>query len=82
MIFGYKAPKEEATKYDNLFHQFTYEQDIFKFEDLDTIKMAQLNISEFGQVPEQLFTKEHPRKKPRHGIMLDYFRQIFHQKGA
>lgn len=44
--------------------------------------MAQLNISEFGQVPESLFSKEHPKKKPRHGIMVDHYRQIYSQPGA
>jgi hypothetical protein len=81
-VFGYKSVYEEAEKHDNLFHYYTYEQDIFKFEDIDTIKMAQLNISEFGQVPEALFTKEHPRKKARHGIMVDHYRQIHVQPNA
>lgn len=82
LVFGYKSGKEEAEKHDNLFHPYTYEQDIFKLDDLDTIKMIQLNISEFGQVPEPLFAKEHPRKKPRHGIMVDHYRQIYTQPGA
>ena len=57
LIFGYKSCKEEAERYDNLFHTLTYEQDLFKHDELDTIKMIQLNVSEFGQVPEVLFTK-------------------------
>ena len=51
LILGHKSCKEEAERYDNLFHPYTYEQDIFKLDDLDTIQMAQLNISEFGQIP-------------------------------
>lgn len=45
LVFGYKAVHEEAEKYDNLFAPYSYEQDIFKLDDIDTIRMAQLNIS-------------------------------------
>ena len=56
LVFGYKNPYEVAEQYDNLFHYRTYEHDIFETEeDEHSIQSAQITISEFGQVPYNLF---------------------------
>lgn len=33
-------------------------------------------------MPEQLFQKEHPKKKARQGLLVDHYRQIYHKEGA
>lgn len=35
------------------------------------MRTAQIAISEFGQVPEQIFDKPHPSRIPRKEIYLD-----------
>lgn len=53
---------KDALAHNNLFHQRTYEHDIFQNpgeEDEDDIRTAQIYVSEFGQVPEALFDAEH-----------------------
>ena len=68
-MFGYKNPVEVAEEHDNLFHYRTYEHDIFETEETENdIKSAQIAISEFGQVPYNLFTNAHPLKKDRGSI--------------
>lgn len=54
MIFGWKSKQANALAHNNLFHQRTYEHDIFgktEEEDEDDIRLAQTYVSEFGQVP-------------------------------
>lgn len=63
MVFGCKAPYHVAEEHDNLYHYQCYEHDIFASYDTEArIRTAQIVISEFGQVPETLFEKEHPRR--------------------
>jgi hypothetical protein len=35
------------------------------------MKIAQITISEFGQIPQQLFKKEHPQRNTRNEIDID-----------
>ena len=64
LMFGYKQLGEEARKAYNVFHPMTYEGAV----DIDAIKdplektSAIVQISSFGQIPKQLFTKPHPER--------------------
>ena len=62
LIFGVKSRGEAAKEADNLFHSCCYLGDI----DLAAMKteqerfQAELQATEFGLVPDQLFSQEHP----------------------
>lgn len=62
-----------AEKYDNLYHYQCYEHDLFEaYETESEMKIAQITISEFGQIPEQLFRDRHPaRNKIRDSVDID-----------
>lgn len=61
LIFGYKQRGEEAIKAHNLFFHLCYEGavDLDDVNDLTKRHALEVQISEFGQVPKQLFTKPH-----------------------
>lgn len=61
LIFGYKQRGEEARKANNVFHYLTYEGaiDLDKINDLAKRHAYEVQISEFGQIPKQLFNKPH-----------------------
>ncbi|KAF7269361.1 hypothetical protein GWI33_017614 [Rhynchophorus ferrugineus] len=65
LIFGYKQKGDEALKANNLFYHLCYEGNL----DLDSIVDAnerhafEVQIMEFGQIPKQVFTVPHPRRK-------------------
>lgn len=61
LIFGYKQKNEEAIKANNLFFHLCYEGavDLDNVNDLTKRHALEVQISEFGQVPKQLFTKPH-----------------------
>ena len=64
LIFGYKQKGEEAVKSFNLFHPLTYQgtvqlNEIKHENDFNSI-VAQ--IDNYGQVPKQLFTFQHPSR--------------------
>lgn len=61
LIFGYKQRGEEAIKADNLFFHLCYEGavDLDNINDLTKRHALEVQISEFGQIPKQLFTKPH-----------------------
>lgn len=61
LIFGYKQRGEEAIKAHNLFFHLCYEGavDLDHVNDLTKRHALEVQISEFGQVPKQLFTKPH-----------------------
>ena len=63
LIFGYKQRGEEAIKANNLFHPVSYE-DGKDFDEKDEmeIRMIQIQATEFGQCPNQLFLSPHPKK--------------------
>ena len=62
LIFGYKQQGREAIEADNLFHPLTYEGavDLDSLEDAHERRAMELQINEFGQTPQQLFTSPHP----------------------
>lgn len=61
LIFGYKQRGEEAIKAHNLFFHLCYEGavDLDNVNDLTKRHALEVQISEFGQIPKQLFTKPH-----------------------
>lgn len=64
LIFGYKQRGEEALKANNLFFHLCYEGsiDLDKINDLAKRHALEVQISEFGQIPKQLFTRPHVQK--------------------
>lgn len=64
LIFGYKQRGEEALKANNLFFHLCYEGaiDLDNINDLAKRHAFEVQISEFGQIPKQLFTKPHVQK--------------------
>ncbi|KAG4071183.1 hypothetical protein HA402_001173 [Bradysia odoriphaga] len=66
LIFGYKQRGEEAIKANNLFFHLCYEGsvDLDEINDLRARHALEVQISEFGQIPKQLFDKPHvPRTR-------------------
>lgn len=61
LIFGYKQRGEEAIKANNLFYHLCYEGavDLDHINDLTKRHALEVQISEFGQIPKQLFKKPH-----------------------
>lgn len=61
LIFGYKQRGEEAIKANNLFFHLCYEGavDLDHVNDLTKRHALEVQISEFGQIPKQLFNKPH-----------------------
>ncbi|XP_055603286.1 protein FAN-like [Uranotaenia lowii] len=64
LIFGYKQRGEEALKADNLFYYLCYEGsvDLDQIKDLAARHALEVQISEFGQIPKQLFRTPHVSK--------------------
>ncbi|XP_058815825.1 protein FAN-like [Topomyia yanbarensis] len=64
LIFGYKQRGEEAAKANNLFYHLCYEGsvDLDKIKDLAGRHALEVQISEFGQIPKQLFKTPHVSK--------------------
>jgi len=71
LIFGYKQRGSEAQKAVNVFYYLTYEGavDIDKIEDPVERRATIAQISNFGQTPQQLFTKPHPKKAVRKNVL-------------
>lgn len=64
LIFGYKQRGDEALKAHNLFFHLCYEGaiDLENINDLAKRHALEVQISEFGQIPKQLFTQPHVQK--------------------
>lgn len=64
LIFGYKQRGDEALKANNLFFHLCYEGaiDLENINDLAKRHALEVQISEFGQIPKQLFTRPHVQK--------------------
>jgi factor associated with neutral sphingomyelinase activation len=64
LIFGYKSSGDEANKADNMFYPLCYEGnvDLDKISDLNERYAIEVQISEFGQVPKQIFSSPHPAR--------------------
>ncbi|XP_044751109.1 protein FAN-like [Coccinella septempunctata] len=67
LIFGYKQQGEEAKKANNLFYYLCYEGnvDLDSITDLNQRHALEVQIMEFGQIPKQVFTVPHPRRKSK-----------------
>lgn len=61
LIFGYKQRGEEAKKANNIFFHLCYEGaiDLDNINDFAKRHAYEVQISEFGQIPKQLFKKPH-----------------------
>ena len=64
LIFGYRQRGQEASDSDNLFYPLCYEGavDLDKITDLNERYAHEVQISEFGQIPKQIFTSPHPQR--------------------
>ncbi|XP_050072593.1 WD repeat and FYVE domain-containing protein 3 [Anopheles maculipalpis] len=65
LIFGYKQQGQAAVNAVNVFHHLFYEGnvDIYNIEDPLQKNAAIGFINNFGQIPKQLFRKQHPAKR-------------------
>ena len=64
LMFGCKNSGEEAERADNVFYPLCYEGnvDLDKISDLNERYALEVQISEFGQVPKQIFRRPHPAR--------------------
>merc|ERR1719189_643399 len=64
LIFGYKNSGPEAEAADNVFYPLCYEGgvDLDTIADLEQRFALEVQISEFGQVPKQIFSRPHPQR--------------------
>ena len=61
-----------AEEHDNLYHFQCYEHDLFTDYETNAEKhVAQIAVSEFGQIPESLFMREHPMRNLRKEMDID-----------
>jgi hypothetical protein len=66
LIFGHAQRGREAERANNVFYYLTYENavDIDKIDDVITKRAMEVQISNFGQTPSQLFDRPHPPRSP------------------
>lgn len=64
LIFGSKSRGQDALDANNLFHQYSYlgPNDLASMQSDDDRATAELQATEFGIVPDQLFVMDHPSK--------------------
>jgi len=64
LVFGFKNSGEEAELADNVFYPLCYEGgvDLDKISDPNERYALEVQISEFGQVPKQIFRCGHPQR--------------------
>lgn len=78
LIFGYQQRGEEAIKANNLFHPVSYEDgNNFKTMSEMDKKIIQIQATEFGQCPTQLFTVPHPQRFSKESLNK-YLSNIIH----
>lgn len=67
LIFGFKQNGTPAITYDNLFYHLTYQENVNFERPMSRVERAALEvqISEFGQTPIQLFEDRHPTRRAR-----------------
>ncbi len=65
LIFGAKSRGDKALKANNLFHKMAYlgPSDLSRMATVEERAQAELQATEFGIVPDQLFTSEHPMRQ-------------------
>lgn len=71
LIFGYKQRGVDSIKANNLFHPLTYEVDLNSISDEQERKAAEIQVAEYGQSPNQLFSLPHPKRNTKN---VDYMR--------
>lgn len=67
LIFGYKQTGTSAITFDNLYYYQTYQENVNFDRPMSRVERAALEvqISQFGQIPLQLFDDRHPARKTR-----------------
>ncbi|OMJ72107.1 hypothetical protein SteCoe_29538 [Stentor coeruleus] len=66
LVFGYKQIGDQADSYFNLFHPITYSAFYIKYIESYNLKESPCAIDQayhFGQTPQQVFKKPHPKRK-------------------
>lgn len=73
LIFGVKSRGDEAKEASNLFHRMAYmgPNDLKQMKTDEERSQAELQATEFGIVPDLLFTKMHPSKNET--VQEDFF---------
>ncbi|EAX87850.1 Beige/BEACH domain containing protein [Trichomonas vaginalis G3] len=79
LIFGEKSRGELAIESKNLFHPLTYADRVQSDDPLET-EANEMCILNFGQCPEQIFTKTHPNQKSSYTWNLMTNRDLFIQQ--
>jgi hypothetical protein len=76
LIFGYKQLGEEAAKALNVFHYLSYEGavELDKISDHVELEATIGIINNFGQTPQQLFKKPHPKRNSQ-AQMIEYIHE-------
>lgn len=63
LIFGFKQQGEAAIESTNVFHHWSYQSnDLDNVKDTHKVEIAISWIHNFGQTPQQIFTKPHPSR--------------------
>jgi factor associated with neutral sphingomyelinase activation len=67
LIFGYKQNGTSASTSENIFYYLTYQENVNFDRQMSRVERAALEvqISEFGQTPVQLFEDKHPVRRAR-----------------
>lgn len=67
LIFGFKQIGTSAITFDNVFYYLTYQENVNFDRPMSRVERAALEvqISEFGQTPLQLFEEKHPIRRAR-----------------
>jgi hypothetical protein len=67
LIFGHKQKGEEAVKEKNLYPSITYENgvDLTNPENLEIKDSLTVQLFNYGQCPNQLFTHPHAKREPK-----------------
>lgn len=67
LVFGFKQSGTSAITYDNLFYHLTYQENVNFDRPMSKVERAALEvqISEFGQTPLQLFEEKHVGRRAR-----------------
>jgi factor associated with neutral sphingomyelinase activation len=67
LIFGYKQSGTSAITFDNVYYYLTYQENVNFDRPMSRVERAALEvqISEFGQTPLQIFDDRHPVRKTR-----------------
>lgn len=81
-FLGYKQRGKEAEKAFNLFYYLTYPGQIDIDAVTDPVERLSLEtqVLNFGQCPNQLFSKPHPKRKPNSSIERPLFERFYYSR--